>query len=70
MSLPAESMATPVLHLAFAVMLTIILAACGTTGSGSAPPCIRIAGTIANIQPGRVFRAVQARSCRWVFATP
>jgi|688.fasta_scaffold190794_3 hypothetical protein len=37
-SLPAEGVATPVLHVAFAVMLTIILAACGTTGSGSAPP--------------------------------
>jgi len=71
--LPAEDAAASLLRAAFAVLLTVLLAACGTTGSGSgasAPatqtpaPAFNLAGYSAQYKRGHADGCAQRRDDR------
>ena len=72
-SLPAESAAAPLLHTAVAVLLTLLMAACGTTGSGSVTPApgskapspvFNLAGYSAQYKRGHADGCAQRRDDR------
>lgn len=72
-SLPVESAAAPLLRAALAVLLTLLLASCGTTGSGSvtpvpgskAPsPVFNLAGYSAQYKRGHADGCAQRRDDR------
>jgi len=73
LSLPAERAAAPLLHAALTVLLTALLTACGTTGSGSgtatpgskAPsPVFNLAGYSAQYKRGHADGCAQRRDER------
>ena len=72
-SMPAEDVPVRLLHAALAVLLTALLAACGTTGSGSATsapgskapsPVFNLAGYSAQYKRGHADGCAQRRDER------